>query len=255
MRKNATKATLAAGGWSPGVIVPVAAPALVEVCALAGFDHVLIDAEHGNLDVAGCEELVRAAEARGITPLVRVPTNAPEQILGYLDTGAQGVLVPQVTTREDAERAVRAARYHPLGRRGLAGTRAADYGLGDSLGDYARRANEELLVLALIEDARAIDHLPAILAVEGLDVISVGPADLSQSLGHPGERDHPAVREAIAEIIRQGVAAGKVVGMNAPTGADVARERARGVRLTSVGVFGLLAQGAASYLAAARGGA
>lgn len=251
MRENRTKAKLAAGGWSAGVIVPVAAPALVEVCALAGFDHVLIDAEHGNVDVAACEELVRAAEAAGITPLVRVPVNAPEQVLRHLDTGAQGVVVPQVTTREDAERAVRAARYHPLGRRGLAGTRAAGYGLRGSLADYARRANEQLLVIALIEDARAIEHLPEILAVEGLDAISVGPADLSQSLGHPGERDHPAVREAIAEIVRQGVAAGKPVGMNAPTGADVARERARGVRITSVGVFGLLAQGARDYLAAA----
>ncbi len=106
MRENRTKATLAAGGWSAGVIVPVAAPALVEVCALAGFDHVLIDAEHGNVDVAACEELVRAAEAAGITPLVRVPVNASEQILRHLDTGAQGVVVPQVTTREDAERAV-----------------------------------------------------------------------------------------------------------------------------------------------------
>ena len=174
---------------------------------------------------------MRAAEAAGTTPIVRVPTNAPEEILRFLDTGAQGVLVPQVTTREDAERAVRAARYHPLGQRGLAGTRAADYGLGGSLGPYAQEANETILVQALIEDVRAIDNLPAILAVEGLDIIAIGPSDLSQSLGHPGERNHPAVREAIAEIIRLGVAAGKVVGMNTPTGADAARERARGVRL------------------------
>jgi 2-keto-3-deoxy-L-rhamnonate aldolase RhmA len=251
MRENALKARLASGGVSAGVIVPVAEPALVEVCAMAGFDHVLIDAEHGNISVAGCEALVRAAEAVGTTPIVRVPVNAPEAILRFLDTGAQGVLVPQVTTREDAERAVRAARYHPLGQRGLAGTRAADYGLRGSLTDYARRANEQLLVQALIEDARAIDNLPAILAVEGLDLVAIGPADLSQSLGHPGERDHPAVREAIAEIIRLGVAAGKVVGMNAPTGGDAASERERGVRLTSVGVFGVLAQGARAYLAAA----
>lgn len=248
MRANAMKAALAAGGWSAGAIVPVADPALVEVLALAGFDHVLIDAEQGHIGVADCENLVRAAEAAGITPLVRVPVNAPEQILRYLDTGAQGVLVPQVSTAEDAERAVAAARYHPRGHRGLAGTRAADYGLRGALGDYARRANDELLVLALIEDARALAHLPAILAVDGLDVISIGPADLSQSLGHPGERDHPAVREAIATIVAQGVAAGKVVGMNAPTGLDARRERERGVRLTSVGVFGLLAQGARAYL-------
>jgi 2-keto-3-deoxy-L-rhamnonate aldolase RhmA len=179
-----------------------------------------------------------------------VPTNAPHEILRYLDTGAQGVVVPQVTTRADAERAVRAARYHPQGARGLAGVRAAEYGLGGPIGDYARAANEMILINALIEDIRAVDNLPDILAVEGLDTISIGPSDLSQSMGHPGERDHPAVQAAIAEIIRLGVAAGKPVGMNCPTGADAAREYARGVRFFSVSAWGLLAQSSAAYLAA-----
>ena len=251
MRHNAMKAELAAGGGTAGTILPIAAPALVEVAALAGFGHVLIDAEHGHISVADCEALVRAAEAVGTTPIVRVPVNAPEAILRYLDTGAQGVLVPQISTRADAERAVRAARYHPLGQRGLAGTRASDYGLRASLPDYLREANAQLLVLGLIEDIRAVDNLPQILAVEGLDIISIGPSDLSQSMGHPGETQHPDVQAAIAEIIRQGVAAGKVVGMNCPTGEAAARERARGVRLTSVAMFGLLAAGARGYLAAA----
>lgn len=244
MRPNAMKARLDAGGWTAGPILPIAAPALVEVAALAGFDHVLIDAEHGHISVADCEGLVRAAEAAGATPIVRVPVNAPEAILRYLDTGAQGVLVPQVASREDAERAVRAARYHPLGRRGLAGTRAADYGLRQSLPDYVREANEQLLVLGLIEDIRAVDNLPDILAVEGLDIIQIGPSDLSQSMGYPGDWQHPDVQAAIAEIIRQGLAAGKVVGMNCPTGEAAARERARGVRLLSVAMLGLLAQAA-----------
>ena len=249
MRHNAMKARLAQGGWTAGPILPIAAPALVEVVALAGFDHVLIDAEHGHISVADCEGLVRAAESAGITPIVRVPVNAPEAILRYLDTGAQGVLVPQICTREDAERAVRAARYHPLGRRGLAGTRASDYGLRGSLQDYVREANEQLLVLGLIEDIRAVENLSQILAVEGLDIITIGPADLSQSMGHPGDVQHPDVQAAIAEIIRQGVAAGKVVGMNCPTGEAAARERARGVRLASVAMFGLLAAGAKGWLA------
>ncbi len=248
MRQNAMKARLAQGGWTAGAIVPIAAPALIEVLAFAGFDHVLIDAEHGNISVADCETLVRAAEASDITPIVRVPVNAPEEILRHLDTGAQGVLVPQINSREDAERAVRAARYYPLGQRGLAGTRAADYGLRSSLQDYVREANEQLLVWGLIEDIRAVEQLPAILAVEGLDIISIGPADLSQSMGHPGDLQHPEVQAAITTIIEQGVAAGKVVGMNCPNAAAVARERARGVRLVSVAAFNLLAQGAREYL-------
>lgn len=252
MQANRMKERLATGGWSAGAIVPNADAHLVEVCGLVGFDHVLIDAEHGNLSIRECEELVRAAQVAGITPIIRVPTNAPHEILRHLDTGAQGVMVPQVTTRDDAERAVRAARYHPMGERGLAGTRAASYGLGGPLGAYAREANAQILVMALIEDIAAVANLPEILAVEGLDVISVGPADLSQSMGHPGERDHPAVRDAIAEIIRQGVAAGKPVGMNCPTGADAAREMARGVRVFSTSIWGLLSQSASAYLGALR---
>ncbi len=250
MRPNRMKETLAAGGWSAGPIIPVADAALVEVCGLTGWDHVLIDAEHGHISVKDCEDLVRAAHMVGITPIVRVPTNAPHEILRFLDTGAQGIVVPQVTTRADAERAVRAARYHPLGSRGLAGVRAAEYGLGGAMGDYAQEANATILVNALIEDIRAVDNLPDILAVEGLDTISIGPSDLSQSMGHPGERNHPAVQEAIAEIIRLGVAAGKPVGMNCPTGADAAREHARGVRFFSVSTWGLIAQSSAAYLGA-----
>jgi 2-keto-3-deoxy-L-rhamnonate aldolase RhmA len=250
MRPNAMKERLAAGRWSAGAIIPVADAQLVEVCGLAGWDHVLIDAEHGHISVQDCENLVRAAHAVNITPIVRVPTNAPHEILRYLDTGAQGVMVPQVNTRDDAERAAAAARYHPKGARGLAGTRAATYGMREPLGKYAEMANANVLVLALIEDIRAVENLPDILAVEGIDVLSIGPADLSQSMGYPGERDHPTVREAIAEIIRQGVAAGKPVGMNVPTGVDAAREHARGVRVFSVNVWGLLAQSTATYMAA-----
>jgi 2-keto-3-deoxy-L-rhamnonate aldolase RhmA len=253
MRANRMKETLAAGGWSAGVIIPMADAQLVEVCGMIGFTHVMIDGEHGHISVKDCEDLVRAAHVVDITPVVRVPTNAPHEILRFLDTGVQGVVIPQVTTREDAERAVAAARYHPKGHRGLAGTRAASYGLGGPLGPYAQEANEKVLVTALIEDVRAIDQLPDILAVEGLDTIAIGPSDLSQSMGYPGERNHPAVQEAIAEIIRLGVAAGKPVGMNTPTGADAAREYARGVRVFSVGLWGLLSQSGKAFLGALNG--
>ncbi len=248
MRTNKLKETLQTGGWSVGAIIPVADEQLVEVMALAGFGHVMIDAEHGHMSVRETESLVRAAEAAGISSTVRVSANQEDVILRHLDTGAQGVVIPGVATADDARRAVRSSYYHPLGERGLAGTRAARFGLAGSLGDYARAANEQMLVIGLIEDVKAIEHLPEILKVEGLGAISVGPADLSQSMGRPGERNHPEVKEVIDEIVRRAVEAGVPVGLNSPTGQDARAAYDQGVRMFSVSPWALLAGAARTYL-------
>lgn len=250
MRKNSLKASLKSGGSAAGVIIPSADEQLVEVLGLAGFPWVFIDCEHGHMSVRECETLVRAAEAVNVTPIVRVPHNEPDVILRHLDTGAQGVVVPQVITVDDVERAIQAARYYPSGQRGLAGTRAASYGLGAPLGEYVQTANEEIMVIALIENARAVENLPQILQVEGLDAITIGPADLSQSLGRPGDRNHPDVEGAITEIINQAVSAGVPVGLNTSTGEDARAARERGCRITTVSAWGLLAQSARNYLSA-----
>jgi len=244
------KQALAAGGWSSGVIIPVADEQLVEVCARSGFGHIFIDCEHGHMSVRECETLVRAAENVGTTAIVRVPINHHDVILRHLDTGAQGVVIPQVITADDAERAVRAAYYYPLGERGLAGTRAANFGLDGSLSDYTRYANEQLSVFGLIENVRAIDNLPQLLKVEGLTGITIGPADLSQSLGVPGQRNHPKVEEAITEIISQALAAGVPVGLNTSNGQEAAAALERGVRIFSVSAWGLLAGSIRTYLSA-----
>jgi len=243
------KEILAAGGWSAGVIIPMADAQVVEVCGMIGFTHVMIDGEHGHISVRDCEDLVRAAHVVDITPIVRVPTNAPHEILRFLDTGAQGVVIPQVTTRDDAERAVAAARYHPRGHRGLAGTRAASYGLGGPLGPYAQEANEKVLVTALIEDVRAIDHLPDILAVEGLDTIAIGPSDLSQSMGHPGNPKAPPVARAIKGALARIRAAGRTPGM--PATADTLGEVVgNGCRYVYTHLPRLLSSGAAAFFLA-----
>jgi 4-hydroxy-2-oxoheptanedioate aldolase len=248
MRKNELKAHLQAGGWSAGAIIPVADEQLVEVMALAGFGHIMIDAEHGNMSVRETESLVRAAESAGISSTVRVPANQDDVILRHLDTGVQGVVIPGVMNAENARRAVHAAFYHPIGRRGLAGTRAASYGLAGGLAEYTAQANEQMLVICLIEDVQAIDHLPDILNVEGVGAISIGPADLSQSMGRPGDRNHPDVVAAIDEIVRQAVEAGMPVGLNSPTGADAAKAYEQGVRMFSVSPWALLAGAGRSYL-------
>lgn len=230
MRSNATRGKLASGEAVVGVIVPVAAPVLVDLAALAGFDFVLIDAEHGHLGFEAAEHLVRAAEAAGITPLARASHNSPSEILRLLDIGAQGVMAPHVSSAADAEAAVRSVKFHPRGNRGLAGSRAADYGLTGSMEDYVAHANRETMVLALIEDRRAVENLQAILAVDGIDVVFIGASDLAQSMGYPGRPDHPEVRAAIDRIIDLGVAASRIVGVNAATAEAAASYYQRGVR-------------------------
>jgi 4-hydroxy-2-oxoheptanedioate aldolase len=248
MRPNLAKRRLDAGGLLVGLIVPTNDPALVEVSALAGFDHVIIDGEHGDVGVREVADLARAAEAAGITPMARVPSNTPVDILRYLDAGIQGVMVPQVRTADDARRAVAAAKYFPEGQRGLGGTRAAHYGLAGSLADYVAGANRETMVLALLEDRAAVENLDELLAVPGIDVYFIGPADLAQSYGHPGRADHPEVQAAIDTIIRRTVAAGRVVGTNAPNGPAAAALHGRGVRYLCTGPWGLLAGAARDYL-------
>ncbi len=253
MQVNQTRAKLAAGETVAGLIVPVAAPVLVDLAGLVGFDYVLIDTEHGHLGFEAAEHLVRAAEAAGITPLARVASNAPSDILRMLDIGAQGVMIPQVTTGAEAEAAVQSAKYHPRGKRGLAGSRAADYGLRESQKASIQRANAETMVLALIEDVVAVANLDAIMGVDGIDVLFIGAADLAQSMGHPGRADHADVRAAIDRIIDQGIAAGRVVGINAATSAAVKVYAERGVRFFALSPWHHVAAAWRDYVAAIPG--
>lgn len=253
MRHNIMKAKLRSGEPVAGVIIASADEQLVEVLGRSGFHYVMIDCEHGHMGVREAECLVRAAELVDVTPVIRVPHNEPHEVLRYLDTGAHGVIIPQVNTREDAEKAVQAAYYHPIGRRGLAGTRAADYGLGVPLGEYTQQANEELMVIGLIENVKAIDNLPEILSVEGLTAVTIGPADLSQSLGHPGQRRHPEVEQAIEAIRTAAAEAGVPCGVNTSSGEDAREARAQGFQITSVSAWGILAGAARNYLETARG--
>lgn len=245
--ENATKRKLRAGQVALGVFIGIGAPRLVELCGLAGFDYVLIDAEHGPIDVSGCEDMIRAAEVVGVTPIVRVPENHDKTILRYLDIGAQGIMVPQVNSKVDAERAVKAIKYAPLGHRGLAAARSAAYGQATSLSEYVRRANNETMLFAQIEHVKALEHLDEILAVEEIDVIELGTADLSQSMGHPGETTHPEVQAVANEIIDRALRAGKIVGdtINDPSAAAAAVRR--GIRKIDCSLVGVLARALSSY--------
>ena len=209
------------------------APRLVEMLARSGVDQVFLDAEHGPLSEGQCEEMVRAADLCDVPVMVRVPANAPHVVLRYLDIGTSTIMVPHVTTRADAERAVRAAKYPPEGTRSFAPGRGGDaLGLGPA--EYVRRANEETLVVALFEDVAGVDEVEGICRVPGIDAVHVGAYDLAASMGHPGEPwrdDVQAVVERVLQVCRR---ARTPFGTVPRDRADLRRQIERGCQLITV---------------------
>lgn len=213
MYKNVVKEMLLRKQPVLGCTVNGPYPELVEILGLAGFHFVFIDAEHSTLSFRECEELVRAAELRRIVPLIRTPENNPKTILRYMDLGAMGIIVPDVSSKEDAQAAVRAVKYAPLGSRGLASTRSQDFGYGRSKAEYFKAANSETLVIVLIESKEGVECAAEILAVEGVDACFIGTSDLSMSLGVQGQVDHPLVRSAFDRVLDLANQVGKPVGV------------------------------------------
>ncbi len=212
MNPNRMKALIRSGKPAFGVSVMFPAPELVEMIAEVGFDWVMLDAEHGSITPDNVIPMILACEVRGITPIVRPERNDAALINRYLDRGAMGVQVPHVNTGAEAQAAVKACRYWPEGERGLAGGRMADFGYGTTTSEYVKRSNQEILVCVQIEDKEAVTQLDGILATPGVDVFFVGPTDLAQSLGHPGDNSHPDVQKVVTEVFRRIHAAGKASG-------------------------------------------
>ncbi|RJF95504.1 HpcH/HpaI aldolase family protein [Noviherbaspirillum saxi] len=199
LRANKLKRALADGKTVFGLLNSIPSPLVVEMIGYAGYDFVILDMEHVCVNPETLENMVRAAECAGMTTLVRVPNAAPENILRALDCGALGIVVPHVRTRADAEQAVAASRYHPLGSRGISGGRTTGFGTID-LPTYFERANAEIMVVAMVEDSEGVGNLDAILSVAGIDMVLEGAIDLSQSYGVPGQAQHPSVQAAIDRI-------------------------------------------------------
>ena len=253
MLENLTKAKLATGAAVFGCFVRTAEPQLVEYVAMLGWDFLVFDAEHGSLEPREVEDLCRAVEPRGTTPLVRVTTNDAPTILRFLDTGAHGVHVPWVNSAADAERAVRSVKYTPRGIRGLAGSRASEWGLREPVGEYVQRANRETLVVIQVETQDAVDAIDDYLAIDGIDVLSLGPTDLSQSLGHPGDLRHPDVLNAMERVADAVLGSDKVLGIYAGT-ADMTREWLdRGARYFTTSLEPFLREGMKAHLQQVRG--
>ncbi|MDP7560237.1 MAG: aldolase/citrate lyase family protein, partial [Planctomycetota bacterium] len=212
MRENRPKRALRKGEVIIGLLLFIPSPELVEIMGQAGFDFVIIDFEHGSFGIDSARNCVLAADAANIAPIIRVADNQSTLIEQALDLGAQGVVVPHVNTVEEATRAVRAAKYPPAGNRGYCpvarGGGYGKYGFGP---EYTEQANEETMVILLIEDVAAMENIEAILSVEGVDVVFPGPGDMAASMGLVGQFDHEAVRSnmelVVATAKKRGLAA------------------------------------------------
>jgi len=194
-------------GWVYGL-----SPVTVEVMAIGGYSALLIDQEHGPVELQTVHTLTLAGEAHGAQAMVRVPSHDPNHVKRLLDLGISTVMFPMVDSVADAEAVVAACYYPPRGRRGLAtgGIRASGYG-HDTKGYFAGIPNRQM-IMAQIETKGGLEAVEKIAAVDGVDVLFVGPNDLSAALGHLGEGDHPTVRAAIDRIVAAAKAKGKWLG-------------------------------------------
>ncbi len=245
---NAFKRALKAGKAQIGLWSSLSSNYSVEVIAGAGFDWILLDSEHSPADIESLLAQLQAAAAYPTHPIVRVPWNDMVWIKRVLDIGAQTLLVPYVSTAAEARDAVAYTRYPPQGLRGVAGTtRATRFG---RIKDYARRAREETCLLVQVETQAALDNIEAIAAVDGVDGIFIGPADLHASLGHTGEIAHPSVKPLIDAAIRRIRKGGCAPGILTPNEADARHWLGCGALFVAVGAdVGILARGAEALAA------
>jgi len=225
MHTGSLAAALRAGDAPVGAWSTVGHPAVAEVLADERFDFVVLDGEHSENTIEDLAAGVRAVEASDgdADPVVRVGSSDAAEIRRVLDLGVAGVVVPQVESVDEARDAVQAAHYPPEGVRGVAGGRASGY--GDDLAAYVETANDRVATMLQVETPGAVDDVDAIAAIDGLDALFVGPADLSARLGVFGEFDSPAFRAAIDAVTAAAESEGIPVGTLATTPAEVAARR------------------------------
>lgn len=240
--KNRFKAGIRSDRCQIGLWTALPGTVPVEILSSAGFDWLVLDTEHAPGDPLTVLPQMQTMVPFHASPVVRPAWNDKVLIKRFLDLGAQTLIVPYVQTKEEAEAAVAAMRYPPRGIRGVAGgVRASLYG---QVPDYIHRAEEELCLIVQVETAEALERLPEIAAVDGVDGVFIGPADLSASMGHPGDMMHPEVVAAIEGAIET------LVGMDVPAGILTSGDFARrcialGASFVAVGIdAGLLARSA-----------
>lgn len=234
IRENKMKRIFSEGKYAVGTFVKINDPSSIEALGICGFDFVVIDNEHVSMSKQALVDVIRAAELTGLVPIVRVRENSPVEILQALDSGALGVQIPQVNTKEDAKIAVGSCKYEPRGNRGFAPShRAAGYGTMN-IYDYIQMSNDNTLVVCHCETVECMNNLDEILKEEDLDVVFIGPMDLSQSMGIIGEGNNPKLIEAIDSIIDKVIKAGKAVGTVAPNEEKAKEYIEKGVQFITI---------------------
>ena len=219
-------------------------PDVVEIIGLAGLDFVVIDMEHSPITFNDLSSMIVAAESNGVTPYVRVSELSASDILRTLDSGAYGIQVPHVEDRHDAQRIIQYSKYFPLGERGMApSTRGGRYTLNTNK-ESLTRANDETLVVLTLESEKSLDNIHELIEIEGADVIYIGPYDLSQAMGLPGEVDHPKVLKQMDRIFALVNQSGKLSGSFANTPKRAGRMKDMGVNFLTCETDGTLLRSA-----------
>ncbi|HUZ00160.1 MAG TPA: aldolase/citrate lyase family protein, partial [Thermomicrobiaceae bacterium] len=237
MRGNHVRRRLDAGEPSIGTWLSVPSPEVAEYVSKLDFDWLVVDAEHNPVDIRTLAQMFAAMSASATAPMVRIPWNEPIEFKRVLDAGAWGVVVPMVNSREEAERAVEASRYYPLGARSVGGGRHA-LSWDTAAAEYYRHANDEVLLVLQIEHADGVEHADDILSVPGVDACFIGPNDLAASmglgLGVPLEFDHPRVVEAIAHVRESARRHGVAPGIHCSSAAAVNQRIAEGFQFCAM---------------------
>lgn len=190
-------------------------PDIVKMLKVCGFDSFIIDSEHGCIDYASVAKLLGMAKAVGIAGLVRIPEVKREVVLKYMEMGADGLLLPNTETVEQARALVNFSKYYPLGNRGVSLLRGhTEYKRIDSATDYMKKANDETILMVQIESSTGVDNLDDILSIEGIDAAFIGPNDLSQSMGIMGQYDNPKYKEAVDKVIEMAKKHNKASGIH-----------------------------------------
>jgi 4-hydroxy-2-oxoheptanedioate aldolase len=224
------KEKLARGEPVFGTFFKYNSPPLVELFGLAGFDFLIVDAEHSTFGHADIEQMIRTCELVGMSSIIRTQDASEANILHALDSGASGVQVPSLRTVEQVREVISRSKYYPLGNRGWApGCRAADYAFFNTE-EYVMRANHDTLISVHVENREMVDQIEDLCTVDHLDVLFIGTGDLSQSLGHPGKAEHPDVQAAVDKVIEAGVRHGKHLGAVASNREQLRSYVRRGVK-------------------------
>ena len=215
---------------------------IIDFLGPLGFDAAWIECEHGPVDWDALGDMTRACDLWGLTPITRVNANDPGLITRTLDRGSMGIVVPHINTREAAEQAAQSAKYAPLGYRGMFGGRQS-FGVPD----YFHTANDQTMVIVLLEEIEALENIDEILKADHIDVFFVAPSDLAQTMGHIGNPEHPEVQTAIEQAINKIVNAGRTPGTLA-SDHNIAKFKQMGVKFLMTSWNAWVARGAADYL-------